>query len=132
MVISWTIAALISTGAQAEERPFGRPDLLRAIHANAYLSPGICPGADQVAVQVFNVSDNDRTGVMPVDFGAIEIILHGRSSDIDRLMSDAPQTITGNLTSGEDSIRCVESSARRAGATRFTVEIAGATFRLRD
>lgn len=125
------MTAMVLALLASQSNELSRVQLLRSLHTIAYVSPAICAGSDQVAVQVFNVSGGDRTNVRATDFGEVEITVLGRSPAGD-LVADIPIIIEGNLNHGEDSIRCLTSAARKAGATAFAVSIGTATYRFAD
>jgi len=127
-MIALALAAMIS--GQAAPTDVGRVQLLRSLHVIAYLSPNICTGADQIAIQTFNVGGTDRSMSPAVDFGEVEITVYGKRRAGNDVTPDQTITIDGSMASGEDAIRCVSSAARRAGATLFTVGIGEATYRL--
>lgn len=128
------IAVIVSTLLLASNQAapeMGRVQMLRSLHVIAYVSPMICTGEDKIAIQTFNVSGGARTNVPVADFGELQITVSGKTKD-GEVFRDPSETIKGHLAHGEDSIRCVTSAARRAGASDFTVSIDGASYRLVD
>ncbi len=128
------IAVIVSTLLLASNQAapeMGRVQMLRSLHVIAYVSPMICTGEDKIAIQTFNVSGGARTNVPAADFGELQITVSGKTKD-GEVFRDPSETIEGHLAHGEDSIRCVTSAARRAGASDFTVSIDGASYRLVD
>ncbi|MFZ4166508.1 hypothetical protein [Brevundimonas sp. NPDC058933] len=123
-------AALLITSAQTAPE-MGRVQMLRSLHIIAYVSPMLCTGDDEIAVQTFNVSGGARTNVPAADFGELQITITGKTAD-GEIIRDHPTTIEGRLAHGEDSIRCVTSAARRAGASDFTVAIDSGSYRFVD
>ena len=126
-----TLAATLLIASLQAAPEMGRVQMLRSLHIIAYVSPMICTGDDKIAVQTFNVSGGGRTNVPAADFGELQISITGKTAG-GEIIRDPSTTIEGHLDHGEDSIRCITSAARRAGASEFTVALDGATYRLTD
>lgn len=122
---------LILATVQAPPEPMGRVQLLRSLHALAYVSPIICPGEDQIAIQIFNTSGGNRTNVPAADFVQVEVAIFGRTRS-GEIVVDEIITIDGHLRHNVDSIRCVSSAAKRAGVIRFVISLENATYRIPD
>lgn len=125
MIAAFTLGLTL---AQAE---MGRVQLDRSFHAIAFSAPAICGGHDEVALQVWNLSGSGRTDVASVDFRELELRIVGFMPN-GSTEADPITTISGNLGHNEDSVRCVSSAAKAAGAARFVVSLEGGSYRFVD
>lgn len=124
-------AMVLALLASQSEPTMGRVQLMRSLHAIAYVSPNICAGSDKIAIQIWNVSGDNRTNVPAADFGKLEVTVIGIMGG-GEVRADPTLTLEGNLDHDVDSIRCVSSPSRVAGASAFVVSLEGGSYRLVD
>jgi hypothetical protein len=126
--------AAISVGLALASQPvqeMGPINLARSLHAIAFVSPALCGGEDQIALQVWNLSGGGRTDVAAADFGELELTIIATMPN-GSIQADPAITIERHLGHNQDSVRCVSSPARLAGATTFTVRLDGGSYRYVD
>ena len=116
--------AAVAAGAAAQGRPWTEGDLLRNFHVAAYASPGICPANDAIALYSFNATgrhpSQPAVAVSGLTYSIVGFTADGR---VIVLPEDQDQMVADQLAAGEETIRCVSSAARVAGATEFAVRI---------
>lgn len=125
---------VVAIGLGLATQPFqemGPINLARSLHAIAFVSPALCAGDDKIALQIWNLSGSGRTDVRSADFGELELTIIATMPD-GSIRADPAVTIERHLGHNEDSLRCVSSPAKLAGATEFTVRLDGGSYRYVD
>ncbi len=121
-----TLMALMALGGaqQSDEVWTSRPDLLRGVQAIAYWAPAICPGEDQIALQLFNVSEF-HTLTPDLDIAMVEYSIIGRQEDGSyvSLPEDRGLVFQHELSVGTDTISCIRSEAMAQGMRSFVIAL---------
>lgn len=113
--------ALVGIGLALAGQPtqeMGPINLTRSLHAIAFVAPALCAGDDEIALQIWNLSGSGRTNVASADFGELALTIIATMPN-GSIQADPGMTVEGHLSHNEDSVRCVSSRAKLAGATKF-------------
>lgn len=127
----FTVVAIGLALANPTIQEMGPINLARSIHAIAFVSPALCAGDDKIALQIWNLSGSGRTDVPAADFGELELTIIATMPN-GSIRTDPAVTIERNLGHNQDSVRCISSPAKLAGASEFTVRLDGGSYRYVD